>query len=112
VSIAAARSTPARLAEVSWTLKIHKEWMAANSDAQTGGRKSTQLEATCVTRSPFLADRPEGLLEDARQGRPRTIADDQVAAAIERTLRSMPKDATHWSIRTMAAKTGFSHTTI
>ena len=31
---------------------------------------------------------------------------------IERTLRSTPKDATHWSIRSMAAQTGFSHTTI
>jgi hypothetical protein len=44
--------------------------------------------------------------------RPRTIDDDQVAAVIERTLRTTPADATHWSIRSMAAETGFSHTTI
>ena len=31
---------------------------------------------------------------------------------IERTLRTIPVDATHWSIRSMAAETGFSHTTI
>ena len=31
---------------------------------------------------------------------------------IERTLRTTPADATHWSIRSMAAETGFSHTTI
>ncbi len=31
---------------------------------------------------------------------------------IERTLRTTPADATHWSIRSMAAQTGFSHTTI
>jgi hypothetical protein len=31
---------------------------------------------------------------------------------IERTLRTTPVDATHWSIRSMAAETGFSHTTI
>ena len=43
---------------------------------------------------------------------PRTIDDDQVAAVIERTLRTMPADATHWSIRSMAAEAGFSHTTI
>ena len=47
-----------------------------------------------------------------RPGRPRTIDDDQVAAVIERTLRTTPLDATHWSIRSMAAETGFSHTTI
>src|SRR6476659_6390439 len=63
-------------------------------------------------RRRFLKDRIEGLLDEARPGRPRTIEDDQVAAVIERTLRSTPNDATHWSIRSMAAATGFSHTTI
>src|SRR5437764_671510 len=52
------------------------------------------------------------VLDESRPGRPRTIDDDQVAAVIERTLRSTPKDATHWSIRSMATETGFSHTTI
>jgi transposase len=63
-------------------------------------------------RRRFLTDRVDGLLDEARPGRPRTIRDDQVAAVIERTLRSTPKDATHWSIRSMATQTGFSHTTI
>lgn len=63
-------------------------------------------------RRRFLKDRIDGLLDEARPGRPRTIDDDQVAAVIERTLRSTPKDATHWSIRSMATETGFSHTTI
>lgn len=31
---------------------------------------------------------------------------------IEQTLRSTPADATHWSIRSMAGVTAFSHTTI
>jgi transposase len=63
-------------------------------------------------RRRFLKDRIEGLLDETRPGRPRTIDDDQVAAVIERTLRSTPRDATHWSIRSMATETGFSHTTI
>src|SRR5712675_235185 len=63
-------------------------------------------------RRRFLKDRCDGLLDEARPGRPRTINDDQVAAVIERTLRTTPVDATHWSIRSMAAETGFSHTTI
>ena len=53
-------------------------------------------------RRRFLKDRLEGLLDEARPGRPRTIGDDQVAAVIERTLRSTPLEATHWSIRSMA----------
>ena len=56
-------------------------------------------------RRRFLKDRIEGLLDEARPGR-------QVAAVIERTLRSTPVDATHWSIRSMAGAIGFSHTTI
>jgi transposase len=63
-------------------------------------------------RRRFLKDRIDGLLDEARSGRPRMIGDDQVAAVIERTLRSTPADATHWSIRSMAGVTGFSHTTI
>jgi transposase len=63
-------------------------------------------------RRRFLKDRCDGLLDEARPGRPRTIDDDQVAAVIERTLRTIPADSTHWSIRSMAAETGFSHTTI
>ncbi len=47
-----------------------------------------------------------------RPGRPRTIDDDQIAAVIERTLRSTTTAATHWSLRSMAGVTGFSHTTI
>src|SRR3954465_15453900 len=63
-------------------------------------------------RRRFLKDRIEGLLDEARPGRPRTIDDDQIAAVIERTLRSTPEDSTHWSIRSMATASGYSHTTI
>src|SRR3974377_2103586 len=62
-------------------------------------------------RRRFLKDRCDGLLDEARPGRPRTIDDDQVAAVIERTLRTTPADATHWSIRSMAAESGYSQPT-
>jgi len=63
-------------------------------------------------RRRFVKDRIDGLLDEPRPGRPRSIADDQVAAVVERTLQSTPKDATHWSTRTLAKEVGLSHTTI
>src|SRR3546814_9380770 len=54
----------------------------------------------------------EGLTDEYRAGRPRTVSDTQVAQVIERTLNTTPTDATHWSNRSMAAKSGLSHTTI
>jgi hypothetical protein len=42
-----------------------------------------------------LPDRCDGLLDEVRPGRPRTIDDDQVAAVIERMLRTTPADAAH-----------------
>lgn len=63
-------------------------------------------------RRRFVQDGIEGLTDEYRVGRPRTVLDAQVAQVVERTLNTIPKDATHWSIRSMAAEAGLSHTTI
>ncbi|TLP42817.1 helix-turn-helix domain-containing protein, partial [Cohaesibacter sp. CAU 1516] len=63
-------------------------------------------------RRRFVQDRIEGLTDEYRSGRPRTVSDAQVAEVIKQTLETTPKDATHWSIRSMASATGLSHTTI
>ena len=63
-------------------------------------------------RRRFVQDRIEGLWDEPRPGRPRTIADEEVARVIERTLTATPADATHWSLRSMAKASGLSHTTI
>ncbi len=46
-------------------------------------------------RLRFASDRIDGLLEEQRPGRPRSIDDDAVAAVIERMLQTLPADATH-----------------
>jgi transposase len=50
-------------------------------------------------RRRFLKDRCDGLLDEARPGRPRTIDDDQVAAVIERTLRRVDRCRVHALLR-------------
>ncbi|GBR32221.1 transposase [Kozakia baliensis NRIC 0488] len=63
-------------------------------------------------RRRFVEAGVEGLTDEYRAGRPRTVSDVQVAQVIERTLNTTPRDATHWSIRSMAAEIGLSHTTV
>lgn len=63
-------------------------------------------------RSRFVAQGVAGLLDEPRSGAPRRITDDQVEAVVIKTLESTPRDATHWSVRSMAASTGMSRTAI
>ncbi len=63
-------------------------------------------------RNRFAVDRLDGLLDEPRPGRPRTIADADVERVIATTLESTPKDATHWSTRSMAAEVGLSQTAV
>lgn len=63
-------------------------------------------------RRRFLADRLDGLYDEPRVGAPRTISDEAVEALIVKTLETLPRGATHWSTRTMAANAGMSHTMV
>jgi transposase len=63
-------------------------------------------------RGRFVADRLDGLVDEPRPGRPRTITDEQVEAVILKTLESTPPDATHWSTRSMAAAVGLNQTAV
>jgi len=63
-------------------------------------------------RRRFVAARLDGLSDDPRPGAPRTVTDDMVEAVIVKTLEEKPKDATHWSTRSMARAMGMSQTSI
>lgn len=75
-----------------------------------------QLETTEQTvgkwRKRFIAGGFEGLFDSPRSGGPRSIDDEAIAKLIKRTLETSPKNATHWSTRSMARKTGISHMTV
>ena len=63
-------------------------------------------------RSRFAAQRLQGLLDEPRPGRPRTITDAQVEELVIRTPESTPKDATHWSTRSLAAQVGLTQSAV
>jgi transposase len=63
-------------------------------------------------RQRFLERRLDGLLDEPRPGAPRQVGDAQVERVVRLTLESIPADATHWSTRAMAKRSGLSQTMV
>ena len=84
------------------------------------GRSNKDVAAFCGVSVPtvgrwrrrFCELRLDGLCDEPRPGRPRTITVEQVERVVVDTLESTPKDATHWSRSKMAKRSGLSRSTI
>jgi transposase len=53
-------------------------------------------------RRRFLDRRLDGLFDEPRVGRPRTVTDEDVQRVIDTTLQEKPRASTHWSTRMLA----------
>ena len=96
-SIARSRSMPAAL-----TQRAQIVLGCADGDANSiVARRFRVTQATVGRwRHRYVKHRLQGLYDEARPGRPRTIEDEQIARLIQRTLQKKPKSgATHWSVR-------------
>ena len=88
--------------------------------AAAEGRSSKEIAAElCCNantvgkwRSRFARRGIDGLHDEPRPGKPRTIGDDDVERVIVKTLEEQPANATHWSTRSMAAATGMSQSAV
>ena len=63
-------------------------------------------------RNRFAEHRLDGLTDEPRPGQPRKISDEKVEEVIVKTLETTPKDATHWSTRSMAKEVGLNQTAV
>src|SRR6201988_20286 len=63
-------------------------------------------------RQRFLERRLAGLLDEPRSGAPRQVGDAQIERVVRMTLERAPADATHWSTRAMAKRSGLSQSTV
>jgi len=84
------------------------------------GLKNTEIAAelgitrgmAAKWRARFVEHRLDGLTDEPRPGRPRTVTDDKVEEVIVKTLETTPKDATHWSTRSMANEVGLTQSAV
>jgi transposase len=84
------------------------------------GLKNTEIAArlgitrgmAAKWRSRFAEHGLDGLTDEPRPGRPRTIGDEQVEEVIVKTLETTPKGATHWSTRSMAREVGLTQSAV
>jgi transposase len=106
----ARRRTTAQAVALRARIVLH----AADGESSTTiARRERVTKATVGKwRGRFLQRRLDGLLDEPRPGAPRTITDADVEAVITRTLETTPRDATHWSTRSMATASGLSQSAI
>ncbi|MDP6664447.1 MAG: IS630 family transposase [SAR202 cluster bacterium] len=86
------------------------------ADGKTNTAVAAELKVSKPTvgkwRSRFLSRGVDGLLDEPRPGTPRKISDEDVERVLTMTLETTPADATHWSTRSMARRSGLSRSTI
>jgi transposase len=101
-----------RRSKTSQSIALRARIVLACADGAPNGAVAAQLGITRYTvgkwRQRFIHKRITGLLDEPRPGIPRKITDEDVERVVTLTLESTPRNATHWSTRSMAKKTGLS----
>ena len=86
------------------------------ADGHSSSKVAQDLRITNATvwkwRKRFVERGLAGLLDEPRSGAPRSISDEKVEEVVTTTLETMPKDATHWSTRSLATRTGISNASV
>lgn len=99
-----------RRRKTAQALALRSRIVLAAADGAANHEIAGQLQISRPTvtkwRNRFAERRLEGLLDEPRPGRPRTVTDEQVESIVTTTLESTPTDATHWSTRSLAAHLG------
>jgi len=106
-----------RRAKTAQALALRAKIVLACAEGATNKAVAEQLRVWPQTvtkwRGRFVRQRLEGLSDEPRPGRPRTITDTQVEQVITKTLEEPPpRQDTHWSTRSMARQVGLSQTAV
>lgn len=103
------RSLPHPLVRRAKIILLAAEGLNNKTIAQQVGLSGAMVG---LWRKRFLEQGLMGLYDDPKAGGPRSIRDEEIAALIRKTLKTQPKDGTHWSCRSIAAETKLSKSTV
>ena len=103
------RTTPQREVQRAQIILLAAEGLT-NSEISKRVRLSRQIVG--MWRHRFSVDRLAGLQDKPRKGRARTYTEEDRLRVITTVCNEKPEAETHWSIRTVAAKTGVSRETV
>ena len=109
ISITRARSTPQSLATRARIVLLAADGV---TNTKIADRMRLSKPTVGIWRNRYRTQRLAGLYDEPRPGGPRSIQDEQVATLLRKTLKTKPKDATHWSCRSIAAETKLSKSTV
>jgi transposase len=106
-----------RRAKTAQALALRAKIVLACAEGATNKQVAEQLgvwpQTVTKWRGRFVRERLEGLSDEPRPGRPRTVTDEQVEQVITKTLEEPPpRQDTHWSTRSIARQVGMSQTAV
>src|SRR5277367_5459070 len=87
IGFAASRSLPHALVSRARVVLWSAEGV---SNSEIAARLSWSKPTVGKWRQRFIEDRIQGLYDELRPGRPRTVSDEQVAVLLRRTLKTQP----------------------
>ncbi len=109
LSITRSRSMPQSLATRARIVLLADD---GESNTDIAERLGLSKPTVGIWRKRYLEQRSVGLYDEPRPGGPRSIRDEQIAALLRKTLKTKPKDGTHWTCRSIAGETKLSKSTV
>ena len=104
------RNTPQKVVWRARIVLLASDGLTAEAIAAAAGKSLLTVRRW---RRRYLARGVDGLLKDAtRPPRRKPLSAEKIRQVVHMTLHEKPPDATHWSLRSMAAAAGISHTSV
>src|ERR1051326_5385840 len=92
--------------------RIVLECAAGKNNQEVARELGVKPQTVGKWRGRFVAKRLDGLLDEPRPGTGQRLSDREVERVLTMTLEKTPRDATHWSTRSMAKASGLSHSSV